>query len=235
MNDPLNACSFNGVFVPGDIVEGIWIQSNTNGTSINDPGTSGPNPRGATGLAALGPGANGGLVFDRAVAPTAADNSGDSIDLISIDSGHTAMWLRIADIFPTAFGPFEVRVYDRFGLSLGQETFPGATAGAPFGVPFGFILAHPGDEIGRVNLWGVGAFFDLGFGGEEAIYEFAVYGTVPFCADITCDGEVGVDDVLALLAVWGPSSGGGPPDYDGDGEVSVNDLLILLADWGDCP
>ena len=28
---------------------------------------------------------------------------------------------------------------------------------------------------------------------------------------------------------------GGPPDFDGDGNVGILDLLTLLANWGECP
>ena len=48
--------------------------------------------------------------------------------------------------------------------------------------------------------------------------------------DINQDGIVAVDDLLALLAVYGSSSSAA--DFDGNGLVSVEDLLILLADYG---
>ncbi len=55
--------------------------------------------------------------------------------------------------------------------------------------------------------------------------------------DFDDNDNVGVSDVLALLANWGPC----PPlpascdaDLDCDGSVGVNDLLILLAAWGPC-
>ena len=54
-------------------------------------------------------------------------------------------------------------------------------------------------------------------------------------ADLDGDGEVGVPDLLLLLAQWGPC----PPtclgDINGDGSVNVPDLLTLLANWGACP
>ena len=54
--------------------------------------------------------------------------------------------------------------------------------------------------------------------------------------DIDGDGDVGVGDLLALLAAWGLCPA--PPaacavDLDCDGSVGVDDLLILLAEWGD--
>jgi hypothetical protein len=48
--------------------------------------------------------------------------------------------------------------------------------------------------------------------------------------DIDGDCDVGVSDLLYLLADWGkPNS---PADINGDGIVNVFDLLILLGDWG---
>ncbi len=52
-------------------------------------------------------------------------------------------------------------------------------------------------------------------------------------ADLDGDGDVGVTDLLALLAAWDMPAAG-PPDLDGSGVVDVADLLILLAQWG-CP
>ncbi len=53
--------------------------------------------------------------------------------------------------------------------------------------------------------------------------------------DLDGDGNVGVNDLLTLLAAWGPVPTPDPPDFDGDGNVGVTDLLILLANWGECP
>ncbi len=48
------------------------------------------------------------------------------------------------------------------------------------------------------------------------------------------DGDdVGITDLLALLAAWG-SCGEGCclADLDIDGEVGITDLLLMLANWG---
>ena len=54
--------------------------------------------------------------------------------------------------------------------------------------------------------------------------------------DLDEDGVVGIADVLARLAAWGPCSDPCPPscpaDLDGDCEVGINDFLALLANWG---
>ncbi len=51
--------------------------------------------------------------------------------------------------------------------------------------------------------------------------------------DLDGSGDVGIVDLLDLLAVWA-SDPGGPPDFDGDGSVGITDFLELLANWGPC-
>jgi hypothetical protein len=46
------------------------------------------------------------------------------------------------------------------------------------------------------------------------------------------NGDVGVNDFLALIAQWG---GPGSCDLDGNNVVNVNDFLDLIAQWGPCP
>ncbi|MEE8154997.1 MAG: M12 family metallo-peptidase [Phycisphaerales bacterium] len=52
--------------------------------------------------------------------------------------------------------------------------------------------------------------------------------------DIDGDGSVGANDLLILLANWGPCDDCNdcPPDLNGDCSVGAADLLILLANWG---
>ena len=51
--------------------------------------------------------------------------------------------------------------------------------------------------------------------------------------DLNEDLEVGVDDLLELIASWG-NCPGCESDLNGDGEVGVDDLLELIANWGSC-
>ncbi len=54
--------------------------------------------------------------------------------------------------------------------------------------------------------------------------------------DVTCDGVIGVEDLLFLLMSWGPCPEPCPPacaaDPNGDCDVNVTDLLAILANWG---
>ncbi len=52
-------------------------------------------------------------------------------------------------------------------------------------------------------------------------------------ADYDADGEVGVTDLLQLLAAWGCTDC--EEDLTGDGTVDSLDLLALLTTWGQCP
>ena len=51
--------------------------------------------------------------------------------------------------------------------------------------------------------------------------------------DLTCDGAVGINDLLQLLESWGecPNDRACPPDFNQDGVVNVIDLLRLLENF----
>ena len=54
-------------------------------------------------------------------------------------------------------------------------------------------------------------------------------------ADLDGDGDVGITDLLFLLAAWGPCPDPPDPcpaDIDADGLAGITDFLIVLADWG---
>lgn len=93
------------------------------------------------------------------------------------------------------------------------------------------LLALPWTLIGGGDCDGDGTAdaLDLAFNfqGQKFIPQ------PPFCPWDCGDnnGNVGVPDLLALLAQWGSD---GPCNFDG-GVVGTTDLLKLLAAWGDCP
>ncbi len=51
--------------------------------------------------------------------------------------------------------------------------------------------------------------------------------------DLSGDGTVSVEDLLALLAMWSTDPGG-PPDFNDSGDVGIDDFLELLANWLGC-
>ncbi len=65
---------------------------------------------------------------------------------------------------------------------------------------------------------------------DMGAYEFQ--GTsCPWDCEPSPNGDVGINDFLAVLAQWGTP---GTCDFDGGG-VGINDFLDLLAAWGPCP
>ena len=64
-------------------------------------------------------------------------------------------------------------------------------------------------------------------------------GGTPCTGNTDGDDIVGFNDLLSVLASFGPCPGGGEPcpaDVSGDGGVvDFQDLLIVLSNWGPCP
>ncbi|MHC5113591.1 MAG: FG-GAP repeat protein [Planctomycetota bacterium] len=59
-------------------------------------------------------------------------------------------------------------------------------------------------------------------------------GGAPCTGDVNGNGSVGFDDILDVIAAWGPCSAC-PADVDLDGMVGFSDILALIAAWGTCP
>ncbi len=120
--------------------------------------------------------------------------------------------LRVFDARTDPLNPPEVGFYDTY--AGGGKGFDGAWSNYPF-FPSGNVIVS--DRSGGLFVLDVSAIIG-----------------VVCSADIDGDLNVGVPDLLALLAAWGPNAGH-PADLDGDGVVAVPDLLTLLAAWGPCP
>jgi hypothetical protein len=65
-----------------------------------------------------------------------------------------------------------------------------------------------------------------GLAGSDALVRF----TVLAAGDVDGDGVVDTNDLVMLLAAWGPCAGC-PEDLDGDGVVDTADLLLVLSSW----
>ena len=113
----------------------------------------------------------------------------------------------------------------------------GSTSGSPLVVAEGTAtggprLAYNGASGEVLVVWSDNQNID---DGEEDIFARRIRITdarIP--GDLDCDGRVGVGDLLALFAAWGPcrDCDNCPADLDGDCTVGVSDLLILFANWG---
>ena len=53
-------------------------------------------------------------------------------------------------------------------------------------------------------------------------------------SDLDGNGEVDFNDLLDLLAAWGPCGIPCPTDLTGSNDVGFQDLLVMLANWGPC-
>jgi hypothetical protein len=70
----------------------------------------------------------------------------------------------------------------------------------------------------------------------DADQDGALDGCIPCPADVSGNGVVDTDDILAVLSAWGPCEDPEcPGDADGDGEAGVNDILMIISGWGNCP
>jgi hypothetical protein len=49
--------------------------------------------------------------------------------------------------------------------------------------------------------------------------------------DVTSDGLVNVDDLIAVILAWGPCPTPCPADVNGDGAVDVDDLILVILNW----
>lgn len=65
---------------------------------------------------------------------------------------------------------------------------------------------------------------------DEGVSRAVRWHRVVCAGDLDGDSDVGVSDLLALLAAWGTPAG----DVNGDGATDVADLLALLSAWGPC-
>ena len=96
-------------------------------------------------------------------------------------------------------------------------------------IDFGWVLI--GDEITPFSA----KKFGSKDGPDESIYPTLTVEFLPCpwdCGD--GDGEVGVNDFLALLAQWGGT--GTSCDFGlGEAGVGVEEFLDLLSNWGACP
>ena len=65
---------------------------------------------------------------------------------------------------------------------------------------------------------------------EGNIFQAVIH---PSCVagDVNGDGLANVDDLLAVIAGWGPCLPPCPADLNGDSVIDVGDLLIVITNW----
>lgn len=124
-------------------------------------------------------------------------------------------------------GPGEMIIYS--GATGDQLT---VLMGEGLGENFGYRFAF-GDLNGDNGIDLVATAPFHGAGGRA--YIFMGDAVTPACpADVDGSGDVAFNDIVAVLAAWGPCVGC-PEDVSGDDVVAFDDLVSLLAAWGPCP
>lgn len=126
-------------------------------------------------------------------------------------------------LFVDADGPDDVPGTDDDDLHLLPGS-PSIETGDNTAVPAGITTDLDGND----------RFFDAD-GDLTATVDMGPYESAAASCPWDCDGsdgDVGINDFLAVLAQWGQV--GTACDFDGSG-VGINDFLALLANWGPCP
>ena len=96
-------------------------------------------------------------------------------------------------------------------------------------VTLAHVIAADVDSDGAIDIAGTSSS-----GNSLTIHRNTTNDPPPCPADLTGDASVGFDDVVALLAAWGPCRGCAA-DFDADAMVGFSDLVSLLGSWGPCP
>jgi hypothetical protein len=148
------------------------------------------------------------------------------------------------------FGPYTL-TYSAASGGPGMSNFSdrvpphGANGLQAFTMPSGGAAVTRDGGTYRTTYWGFPFEAISGVTNREAVMaRFLQWCNelVQTChGDITGDGQVNVNDLLAVINAWGPCPAPPatcPPDIappGGDGQVNVNDLLGVINAWGACP
>jgi hypothetical protein len=144
---------------------------------------------------------------------------------------------RINDLSLKVTSPSGTVYWGNVGLLTGNESIPGGSPNLVDTVENVWI------EDPEPGTWTVEVFADevnqdshVETPELDADFALVVRGVDPGPAcpgDVDGDEDVDFDDLLAILAEWGPCVAC-PEDIDGDGVVGFQDLLVVLAGWGPC-
>ncbi len=157
-----------------------------------------------------------GNIADNAAFGPDAPPDPDGTDLVNIVSRQTEKRMGYTwrdDLSSFWPGHLDYLIYSDSNLSLRYD----------------FILYTP--EMSPAELAENGLDSGDSLGSDHILFcaDFAL----PCIADITGDGVVGVDEIMAVIGLWGACSDC-PEDLTGDGSVDADDLLLVLAEWGVC-
>lgn len=139
---------------------------------------------------------------------------------------------------PAYAGDLFLGLYGGNGASAGAivRVTPGAAGGDPVTTAFATNVRRADAEgtLRPVALrFGPGGRLFLLMSSYEAQSGsvHVIERTGPSSPDLDADGSVGIGDLLAILAAWGPCAGSCAADLDGDCLVGLGDLILVLAGW----
>jgi len=118
----------------------------------------------------------------------------------------------------------EVQAFDRDLNLIGSIDMPGS--------PFSLDLSRDGRYLvaGGKHVHAN----EMGSGGDTYAYSLAL----PCPADLTGDDQVNIDDIFAVLGLWGDCPDPCPPyctgDLTEDCTVNIDDIFAILGMWGPC-
>jgi hypothetical protein len=98
-----------------------------------------------------------------------------------------------------------------------------------------WLTSGGGEGLERLSCWSADEGLTWEAGPAEYWHlAFVLDGTVATTCvgDVDESGAVDTEDLVTLLASWGPCTC--PSDIDGNGIVDTADLLTVLASWGPC-
>ncbi|MCH8151473.1 MAG: hypothetical protein IH830_03755 [Planctomycetes bacterium] len=91
------------------------------------------------------------------------------------------------------------------------------------------VQTEPGIVIRSAGAINSGGVIVANGSGPQGVVTFLLTPVESPVGDLDADCEVGILDLLILLAAWGEA--GSPADLNNDGLVGILDLLTLLANW----
>ena len=100
---------------------------------------------------------------------------------------------------------------------------PLAFENVPFDVP---TIVPPGQTAHLL----LSANADSAASSNSGTLYIEAHGQRSLPGDVDGDGIVGITDLLAVIAAWGPCSGCSE-DINADGTVNVSDVLAVIANW----
>ncbi len=118
---------------------------------------------------------------------------------------------------------YEITASSSIGSKEFIEDVPIAFENAPFEAP----TIIPSGEIAHLLLSAQAEYATVT---TQTNIQFTAVGEVVAQGDVNGDGVVGVNDLLAIVAVWGPCAECNE-DVNNDGLVNVTDLLEVIANW----